>query len=631
MNGVTMQANPRKLLDLFGITLRYVVPIFQRHYVWTKAEQWEPFWEDIEEKLMDRLEKGKVTPHFLGALILDQARKESTKEVSRFIIIDGQQRLVTIQLLVTALRDLAQERGLEKVSTAINRYIFNPDPDLMQNSQEEIFKIWPTQFNREIFCKIISAGSYNNIQKLFPTVRKKYKRKSEPKDRLVEAYEFFSDKIRTLLLSKENNYSAEDILIEIYGVLKDDFEIVEILLTENDSSQEIFHSLNSQGKPLSQSDLLRSFVFMRAEKSTEDRDRLYEDYWKYFEESFWDQLIRRGNQWSSNLDVVTRVFLSSKKGVPIDSKKVHLEYKNWIIQDKPYATVKDELAAFNRYGRRYRYLVEGPPGDDDFIDFTKRLKIWDVSTIYPLVIYLFEESGLGLDDLKLCFNDLESFIVRRLIGGKQTKEYNIFFVEIVSRLRKEGISRERLGELLLQGKGETREWPDDEAFAERWHNAPIYRNLSSPQIVTILKMIEDRLRSAKSETLTINQASVEHIMPQKWAEHYKLEGENIAPEMAVDWYYSFDAKKAETWEIIKGKVQYRNKMIQTMGNLTIVTQPLNTALSNGPFDSKKAELLHSSLMLNRYFHNITEWDENSIVERAKYLFQYALKVWPYPV
>ena len=70
-----MQANPRKLLDLFGNTLRLVVPIFQRHYVWTAENQWSPLWEDITEKLGLRLAKKTVTPHFLGALILDTVRK----------------------------------------------------------------------------------------------------------------------------------------------------------------------------------------------------------------------------------------------------------------------------------------------------------------------------------------------------------------------------------------------------------------------------------------------------------------------------------------------------------------------------------------------------------------------------
>ena len=186
-----MQANPRNLLDLFGNTLRYIVPIFQRHYVWAQVTQWEPLWEDIEEKFINRLQNETRSPHFLGALILDQARKKSTKEVSRFIVIDGQQRLVTVQLFIAALRDVAQEKGFEKVAKAIDRYIFNPDPELMHNSQEEIYKIWPTQFNREVFCKVISAGCYETIRQLYPKIRKKYKRKYEPRDRLVKHMNIF--------------------------------------------------------------------------------------------------------------------------------------------------------------------------------------------------------------------------------------------------------------------------------------------------------------------------------------------------------------------------------------------------------------------------------------------------------
>lgn len=625
-----MQANPRKLLDLFGITLRYVVPIFQRHYVWTKDVQWEALWEDIEEKLIDRIEKRKTSSHFMGALILDQARKESTKEVGRFIVIDGQQRLITIQLLVTALRDIAHESGFDNLSTAINRYILNPDPELMQDSQVEIYKMWPTQFNREVFCKVINAGSYSNVQKLFPTIRKKYARKPTPKDRLVEAYEFFSNKIKGIILTKENVLSAEEVILEIYGVLKDDLEVVEILLSENDNSQEIFHSLNSQGKPLTQSDLLRSFVFMRAEKSTENRDELYENYWKYFEEEFWDRQVRRGNQWSTNLDVVTRIFLSSKKGYPVDSKRVHLEYKSWITLDRPYENVENELAEFNRYGKRYRYLVEAQSKKDEFSDFTQRLKSWDTSTIYPLIIYLLEESKLELTDLKSCFDDLESFIVRRIICGKQTKEYNIYFLEISRMLREEGASHRRLRKYLLQGGGDTRGWPDNAEFTNSWHNRKLYNSLSSQQIVTILKMIEDKIRSSKSETITINQASVEHIMPQSWSDNYRLDGQIIASEMTRDWFFSKDDEKIALWEKIKEKVTTRNRLIQTIGNLTIVTQPLNSALSNGPFDSKKNELLNSSLMLNRYFHNILNWDEDAITERANYLLKYALNIWQYP-
>jgi hypothetical protein len=463
-----------------------------------------------------------------------------------------------------------------------------------------------------------------------PIIKKYRKRKPEPRERLVEAYEYFGDRINTFLLTNDI-YPAEDILMEIFGVLKDDFMVVEILLDENDDSQEIFHSLNSQGKPLSQSDLLRSFVFMRAEKGEEDRDLLYEEYWKYFEDQFWDQQIRRGNQLASHLDTITRIFLSSKKGATVDSKKVHLEYKDWIMQEKPYSSVREELADFNRYGKRYLSLFSPPTGDDKFAEYAKRLKIWDIATIYPLIIYLFEEANLSSDELSRCFNDLESFIVRRLVCEKMTKEYNIYFLEMVSRCRRDGASHKRLRDILLQGGGETRGWPNDEEFIESWRNNSIYNDLSSSQVVAILRRIENTIRSSKSETITVHEASIEHIMPQKWSQHYRLDGALIEAEMSESWYLPLDSNKKEKWDTISDKVRLRNRLIHTIGNLTIVTQPLNTALSNGSFEAKTKELLHSSLMLNHYFYDKTVWDEQAINERANLLFKYASKIWPYPM
>ena len=136
-----MQANPRQLLAIFEQTLRYVVPIFQRHYVWTADEQWQPLWEDILEKFTVRTAKGKPPPHFLGAVILDSVKKASTRETTRFVVIDGQQRITTTQLLLAALRDFSAKTGHTTIAAAVGRHLLNPDPDLMERPEEEKFKL----------------------------------------------------------------------------------------------------------------------------------------------------------------------------------------------------------------------------------------------------------------------------------------------------------------------------------------------------------------------------------------------------------------------------------------------------------------------------------------------------------
>jgi uncharacterized protein with ParB-like and HNH nuclease domain len=585
-------------------------------------DQWVPLWEDIFEKFTQRIQNQRTSSHFLGAVILDAIKKKSTRETSRFLVIDGQQRIMTIQLVLTALRDFASECGITKLSNAVGRALFNPDPELMENKSEEIYKFWPTHFNRKVFCDIVNAGGFEAVNNAYPVMRKKWKRKAEPRDRLVEAYVFFYFRIRELLTHIDSDHSEEDILLELYGVLRDDFAVVEIMLGEQDDSQEIFNSLNAHGKPLSQSDLLRSFVFMRAEKGHEDRDMLYEQYWSRFEDRFWDILVRRGNLLLSNLDFVTRIFLSSNIGAVVEAKKVHLVYKNWIRTDKPFPTVEAELKAFSAYGDRFRYLIE-PSGNNPFSEFARRLRIWDVSTAYPLVIYLFEEGALEEGELLECLMTLESFLVRRLICRKDNKEYNKYFVEIVNRLRRDGPSPAALKRVLAGGAGATREWPDDKEFERSFCSSPVYNVLQSSQIGTILKLIEDQLLTPMTERVTIQSLSVEHVMPQAWNDHYPLDGELVSREMAYNWYLSDDEGEEAKWE----KVQSRNRRIHCFGNLTIVTQPLNSAMRNAPFNEKKEALRNSILILNRYFDNLGNWGEEEMDQRARSLFDTARRMW----
>jgi uncharacterized protein with ParB-like and HNH nuclease domain len=619
-----MDTQSRKLIDLFEARQRYVVPIFQRHYVWDKEEEWIPLWEDIVEKLTQRLSDKEINSHFLGVVILDSVRRKATMEVSRFLIIDGQQRLMTMQLLLKALRDYATTHGIGKLSSAVQRALFNPDPDLMENSSEEIYKLWPTQLNRKVYCDIINANGYEDIDKvLYPEQKKPRKKKPEARDRLVEAYVFFYSKIRELCANLCQDYSEEDILLKLYSVLRNDFTIVEIILGEQDDSQEIFHSLNAHRKQLSQSDLLRSFVFMRAEKNPEIRDYLYEKYWKRFEEWFWDFESRRGNLRLSRLDQVTRIFLSSNIGAVVEAKRIHLVYKNWIQTKKPFQNnVEAELKAFSGYGDRFRFLVE-PTGDSPFSEFARRLQIWDVSTAYPLVIYLYEEGNPGERELFESFNTLESFVVRRLICGKDNKEYNKYFVELIDRLRREGSSHSSLRTALAEGKGITRIWPDDKDFERYFFSRPIYNILRSSQIATL---INNQMLTSKTENVTIQSVpTIEHIMPKEWYEHYELDGEIVSREIINDWSLDNEEEEAK-WE----KAQSRNQKIHCIGNLTIVNHSLNAAMRNAAFEDKKIDLRNSVLIMNRYFDTIDKWDEKEIDQRARSLFDIARHIWTGP-
>ena len=112
--------------------------MFQRLYVWQRDPQWTTLWEDLIEKAELRLANKKTNPHYLGALIIEGVKPKSANEVTRMLVIDGQQRLTTLQLLLAAFRDYAKTQGWAGLEKKANRYIENPDQDTMEKPEEEV-------------------------------------------------------------------------------------------------------------------------------------------------------------------------------------------------------------------------------------------------------------------------------------------------------------------------------------------------------------------------------------------------------------------------------------------------------------------------------------------------------------
>lgn len=160
-----MKAGPVEIGTLLQNRNRYCIPIYQRHYVWNREKQWEPFWQDIRTKAIERLAgRERRFSHFMGAVVLESRAKPSVKQVPSFQVVDGQQRLTTFQLFLTAARHYAQAIGHETTEGNINRYVLNSDPHLMEDPDVEIYKVWPTQSNRQLFVDIVSSENGRRAQ-----------------------------------------------------------------------------------------------------------------------------------------------------------------------------------------------------------------------------------------------------------------------------------------------------------------------------------------------------------------------------------------------------------------------------------------------------------------------------------
>ena len=237
-----MQANPRTIDALFNSQLRYVVPMFQRLYVWEENPQWSTLWEDVVEKADLEIAGTDTVPHYLGAFIIEGVRPSSPREVKRFLVIDGQQRLTTLQLLLCAFRDYARKNDWKTLDRATTRYLANSDADVVERPDEEVHKLWPSTLNRDVFRAIVSGGSRGEVEEQYPLIKLPKKKKPEPRSNLVEAYLFFARSVESWVTqtSTTSGKTGEDCAFALLQALQQRFHVVEIALSEGDDAQEIF-------------------------------------------------------------------------------------------------------------------------------------------------------------------------------------------------------------------------------------------------------------------------------------------------------------------------------------------------------------------------------------------------------
>src|SRR5271166_5965281 len=193
-----MKANAVPLLAIFEKKMRLEVPLFQRQYVWSQEQQWEPLWEDISRKFSESIAGRKDAPvHFLGAMVLDQ-KQTPTTHVEKRQVIDGQQRLTTLQIFLSALRDFC--RANDCVELAEECENFTENKGMMANPAVDKFKVWPTQLDRLHFTDVILAKSRQELEKRYQLMWRKWARKPDPRPRIIDAYFFFYDQISEYFL-----------------------------------------------------------------------------------------------------------------------------------------------------------------------------------------------------------------------------------------------------------------------------------------------------------------------------------------------------------------------------------------------------------------------------------------------
>src|SRR5579871_5939240 len=163
-----MKSETIAVQQLFQDRRQYRVPFYQRAYVWNKEDQWERLWSDIQDKAEARLLDSKPVPHFLGAAVLEPQQRRGLLGVETLHIIDGQQRLTTLQYVLAALAITLRERQLTALLSLVESCLQNPNTETMQKPDIEIFKLWPTFRDRNNFRMAMEAKSQTELRERFP-------------------------------------------------------------------------------------------------------------------------------------------------------------------------------------------------------------------------------------------------------------------------------------------------------------------------------------------------------------------------------------------------------------------------------------------------------------------------------
>ena len=567
-----MDAGKRTINDIFNGNRVLEIPFFQRAYVWG-----QPQWERLLEDMKDITKSNK--PYFLGSVILKQQETTTGSRIGdKRTVIDGQQRLTTLNIFFKVLCLKTNEN-----STFDRSFKLRDNSNALLHNHNDI----------QAFNEILALTELKDL---------------EGESNITQAYNYFKDNL------VPDDLNLDSILSNVL--------FVGIDLSQEEDEQQIFDTINSLGVKLTTAELLKNYFFNR------DDIEKYNEYWKeVFEKdeenkNYWDREIIAGRLRRTFIDLFFFAYLQIKiqetnfkvKAEDKDAyaKVEHLfeSYKNFI---KNYLNNNKEaiLSEIKEYAllfkKNFNYEILGEELTQDFgIDRINTIIFGlDTTTLIPYTLYILRNISDETTKNEL-FGIIETYIMRRIITHSNTKNYNQLFTDKLINNRV--LSKQEFLDYIEKRDDKVNYLPTDEEL-EKGFNSSI---LINKQSAGILYLMESKIRNEKDSTalLGINKYSLEHLMPKKWRNNWN----------------KLSSKESEI---------NRDRKLLTLGNLTIITQSLNSSIRDSKWEdklkgkNKKGGLTEYSVGLKTIsqFLEYPEWDEKTIEERALFLYEKAKQIW----
>ena len=558
-----MKAIDRQFTKLINGTTQFVIPVFQRDYSWTDGHC-EQLWNDIV-----RVGQASTSPgHFVGSVVYIPSG-DTAAGFTRWLLIDGQQRLTTVTLLLLALRDHLLANAWEPKGED------DPTPKridayFLRNVQEEGDRQQKLVLRRQdqLVLRTLLDGSSHP---------------SDSDSRVLENYEFFREKLEKV-----------DPSIVYRGIGR--LVVVDVSLDRGiDDPQLIFESLNSTGLDLSQADLIRNFILMRMQEK--DQTRLYDTYWRHIED-----LFRGAPRTFDNFarDYMALLSASSKQ---IRSDQIYHEFRTFFREREGVHGVDTELGELLRYARYYAAFAgtgDAPPGFAPALKRLSRLAEVSAIAVVRLLDCHLHKKSLSEAELATSLGLLESYLFRRSVCGLQTRAYYQFFLSVAQGIS--GGSPLDSLQVVLAGSTDAYRFPDDAEFRAELERRDLYSMRNCHYML-------DRMENFDTKEVTdTSDYSIEHVLPQN-----ERLGKAWREMLGSEW------KEAQsTW-------------VNRLGNLTLTAY--NSTYSDRPFDEKKTikgGFNFSAVRLNKYVREQARWTAQEIEARGRALGQLALSIWPAP-
>lgn len=554
-----MDARKGNIYEILNGNRQFLIPVYQRFYSWD-IDQCKRLWNDIVE--MQR--KGK-TGHFVGSIV-NIAEQAMPTGVQKYMIIDGQQRMTTLTLLLLALRDYAIKNPSD---TTINaRRIDNMLLKNEYESGDERYKLLLTETDRDILISLVEKKPISE------SIR----------SRLIENYNFFANKLADKELQPAEVY-------ESIGKL----QIVNITLDRTvDDAQAIFESLNSTGKELSESDLIRNYVLMGLEPS--EQTYVYEHLWRPME-----QLFIYETQ-GTVMDAFFRHYLTMKLSRIPKQGRVYEEFKLYHLNCE-FGTIRELCQDLLEYAKYYTNIVFKRNSDTDLKKLYEDIIDLRMEVSYPFLLKIHHDYREGLitsDELKEILRLCISYVLRRAICEIPTNSMNKTFATLKNYIRPDDYLNSVKAFFVMQDT--YKEFPDNDKFEGAFENRDIYNMRARNYILSRLENFDNKA------PIIIENYTIEHIMPQN-------------KNLSLEWQADLGAE----WQDVQ------KKYLHTIGNLTLTAY--NSEMSDRPFLEKMdmaGGFKESALRLNKYVILQNKWNQKHIQERAKELAKKAESIWPYP-